>query len=244
MGKFKVGDHVRVKDVEVDSFLGVTFVDAMRCLCGLEGTIVGLRESDGMVNQIDFGDPSVDGEWCFADEWLEAVDGDSSSESAVAVDSSLRGFGLYDGPHSLSALKGGLFGAPVWCPLFGHGVVVHVNSADSDLCVKVLWVASLKTTWFTSRGQLSSSVESSPCILWPSESHLSWCCWQAPIRWRASMGESYFYINSKMELASDIDTGGDVHDTRWLCGNYFKAFGNGSEVLKRVVGVLFDSVVK
>lgn len=221
MSKFKVGDRVRVKNVEVGSVDdGATFVDAMRCLCGLEGTISSVRPFYGVVNDIDFGDHGINGEWCFADEWLELVDEVSGVSEVSEVSeraSEVESCGL-----DLVKLLKGCEGVSLWSPICGEctfkGIepsvpyLIHVIPSVSDVPDDILS--------FSADGRYLVAYSRGECVLWPSRECQTWDGWVAP-RWRAEKGGFYWFITSAFQVSSASDLRTEDDAALWEVGNYF-----------------------
>lgn len=219
MSKFKVGDRVRVKNVEVGSVTnGVKFVADMRRLRGLEGTVTGVRSSDGWVGDIDFGDPFVDGGWCFVDEWLEAVDD--------KVD--------------LAALLSRCIGVCLWCPIYGYGevVAVTVESSNGSALITVSFSHSgeMFEHCFAADGRFVHSLSSSTCMLYPSARLLTWGpCLK---RVRVPRGGHYFYIESDFRVESTDDLNTIADSERFIIGNYFSTESDAEAALGKILSCL------
>lgn len=232
MRKFQVGDRVRVKEVEVGSAVGKrTFVDSMSSLCGRMGVVNVVRRcSDGeaCVCGIEFDDTKLDGCWVYADEWLELV------EAAVQVSS--------ESLDLVSLLKG-CVGVKLWSPLFGDCKLMSVKG-EFPYCIVVNVLTmdgEVSTGSFTAGGCYLSDYSGSTCVLWPSRDCQTWDGWVAP-RWRAKKGESYYYINSGLEVMEDIEEGGEtksyLSDLRFSVCNYFPTFEVAVAMAKRLGDVL------
>lgn len=219
MSKFKVGDRVRVRDVEVGTKVGrVEFICDMRCLCGLEGTIVQVRAVDGMVDGIDFDNPSIDGGWHFVDEWLEAVDN--------KVD--------------LAALLSRCIGVCLWCPIYGYGKVVNltVESSNGSALITVSFSHSGETFehCFTADGRFVYSLSSAECMLYPSAQLLTWGpCLK---RVRVPRGDHYFYIESDFRVESTDDLNTIADSERFIIGNYFSTESDAEAALGKILSCL------
>lgn len=239
MSKFKVGDRVRVKNVEVGSFLnGAVFVDSMRCLCGLEGTVTCVRSSDGLVVVIDFGGPAIDGKWSFADAWLELVDEVSKDSEVSEVSeraSEVESCGL-----DLVKLLRGHEGISLWSPICGECVFEHIDENSSIYPIRVVFDTvdkGSKVADFTVDGKYFSNCPDSECVLWPSHECRTWDGWVAP-RWRAEKGKCYFFISSEFELSLTSDMYGAEDTKRWEVGNYFKREAACEAALEKMKGYL------
>lgn len=219
MSKFKVGDRVRVKDIGVGAMVGrVEFVGDMRCLRGLEGTVVGVRESDGRVTHIDFDDPNIDGVWVFVDEWLELVD---------------------DGVD-LVALLPRCVGVRLWCPIYGYGEVVNVTgeSSNDSALITVSFSHSGETfeRCFTADGRFVHSLSSAECMLYPSAQLLTWDpCLK---RVRVPRGGRYFYIESNFHVESTDDLNTIADSERFIIGNYLSTESDAATALGKILSCL------
>lgn len=219
MSKFKVGDRVRVKKVKVGTTVNnIEFVGDMRCLCGLEGTIVEVRESDNVVSCIDFDAFNLDGAWVFADEWLEAV--------GNKVD--------------LAALLPRCLRVNLWCPIYGYGEVMDVvgEPSNGSSLTKVVFPCSSGAIErsFTTDGRFDGSLPSSECMLYPSAQLLTWgLCFN---RVRVPYGESYFYIDSCFRVRSSLDCDVTIDGERFIMGNYFSTKLDAEAALGKILSCL------
>lgn len=232
MSKFKIGDRVRVKEVEVGASEGkYRFIDSMRSLCGHEGVVSMIKRfSDGVVRvcDIEFDDTTLDGCWVYGDVWLELV--------AVPVQESPEVLNL------VPLLKG-CVGVELWSPLFGVCSLKRVLE-KSFYCIEVCVYrkdGNLSTESFTAGGCYLDGYLDSGCVLWPSRDCQTWDGWVAP-RWRAEKGGSYYYINSGLEVMEDIEEGGEtksyLSDLRFRVCNYFPTFEAAAAMAGRLGDVL------
>lgn len=214
-----MGDRVRVRVIKANTCTdGIPFVGDMCCLCGLEGTVAGLSASDGRVGEIDFGDPSIDGSWCFVDEWLEAVENE--------VD--------------LVALLSRCVGVSLWCPIYGYGEVSNatVEFSNGSALITVFFSHSGETfeCGFTADGRFVHSLSSSECMLYPSAQLLTWGpCLK---RVRVPYEENYFYIDNRFRVCSSCDLDVPIDGERFIRGNYFSTDLDAEAALGKILSCL------
>lgn len=224
MSRFKVGDRVRVRDIDVDSIdCGIRFVDSMRRLCGLEGTISSVRSFDGLVNGIDFGDPGINGEWCFANDWLELVDEVSGVSGVSEVSEvSKRASEVESCGLDLVKLLKGCEGVSLWSPICGECTFKGIEpSVPYPIHVISSVPGGLKNDLsFSADGRYLVAYDRGECVLWPSRECQTWDGWVVP-RWRAEKGGFYWFITSAFQVSSASDLRTEDDAALWEVGNYF-----------------------
>lgn len=257
MSEFKVGDCVRVRKVFEGSegVNGICFVHEMEGLCGLEGIVTSVGpmkcgvhgetgESISCVTAIKFNGCRDVSTFVWEDDWLELVyrggdEGIESSSSSLSLSLDL-----------VSLLKGHE-GITLWSPLWGSCTLERVSFV-ADYEGYQIYVSPLVGV----EGMISPPIESltadgcfigsyrgrgGSCVLWPSRDCQTWDGWVAP-RWRAKKGESYYYINSGLEVMGGIEEGGEtkssLSDLRFRAYNYFPTFEAAAAMAGRLGDVL------
>lgn len=211
MSKFKIGDRVRVKEVEVGSLVGdIRFISGMGDLCGKEGVVTEMWDSgryEGLVRNIAFQRQDLNGFWIYADEWLEHV-GEHDEVDKRDID--------------LRFVLSSYVGKRVWVESIGYVTLkdvalgkdytypIHCEYYD----IEAERVISLFLTCMGSTGKFL------PCVIWPSKDCRSWDGVGARVRVPAA--HNYYYLNELFSVCCSCDTRDSASDARWLSGNYFR----------------------